>query len=104
MLSAKPLSIPPQRSHSDDLVAPVLYACAVTIDSPAVHQGGWAFSLFQRNSPPRLNTASRCADCDFDSLLRGGGDLLGPSSVGSALFEANLFEVMSLLMPFGGVV
>ena len=42
---ATPQSTPAQRTHSDDLAAPVLYAYAVTIDSPTVHQGDWAFSL-----------------------------------------------------------
>ena len=42
---AAPQSIPAQRSHTDDLATSVLYACAVTVDLPALHQDGRASNL-----------------------------------------------------------
>ncbi len=42
---AAPQSVPAQRSHTDDLATSALYACAVTVDVPALHQDGRAGNL-----------------------------------------------------------
>jgi hypothetical protein len=53
---ASPQSIPVGRSHTDDLAASALYACAVTVDVLALHRDGWAI-----NFPTEFASASdRC--------------------------------------------